>query len=62
MITEKYVMEFQIAYKTHTGVDLSYEEAYEQGMRLLRMIRAVYNLSEPEHEELESRRNIETKS
>ncbi len=52
MISEEYVTNFQWAYKCVTGKDISREEAYEKGMRFIRMIRAAYGIPESENDEL----------
>jgi hypothetical protein len=42
MLTQKDIEEFRTLYKNHFGKEISNAEAYEQGTRLLNMLRIVY--------------------
>jgi hypothetical protein len=59
MISEEYVSNFQQAYKDITGRDIPREEAYEKGMRFIRMIRAVYGIPESESNELSADKKLD---
>jgi hypothetical protein len=54
MLKEEDVKEFQRIYKERLGRDISYKEAYEKAMRLLRFVKAVYGLLEAE---IDTKRN-----
>jgi hypothetical protein len=52
MLTNEDIKEFQTIYKAHTGRDITFQEAYDKGMRLLRFVKAVHGFMEPEFENL----------
>jgi hypothetical protein len=52
MLTNEDVQKFQEIYKAHTGHDITFQEAYDQGMCLLRFIKAVHGFMESEFEKL----------
>jgi hypothetical protein len=52
MLTNNDVKKFQEIYKAHTGLDLTFQEAYDQSMRLLRFVKAVHGFMEPEFEKI----------
>jgi hypothetical protein len=57
MLSEKRIAEFQALYKKHFGEDLSKEEAYEKGVRLIRMVQLVYRpITEKQYQEWQERR------
>jgi hypothetical protein len=43
MLTDEQVSKFQELYKNRFGVEISREEAYAQGVKLVRLIEIVYN-------------------
>jgi hypothetical protein len=57
MLSEKRIAEFQALYKRHFGEDLSKEEAYEKGVRLIRMVQLVYRpITEKQYQDWQERR------
>jgi hypothetical protein len=42
MLSQESVLEFQRIYKKNFGVEISFDEAREQGMRLLKLFKIVY--------------------
>lgn len=42
VLSDENIIAFQALYKEHYGKDLSKEEAYEQGMKLLSLVSIVY--------------------
>ena len=42
VLSDENIIAFQNLYKEHYGIDLSREEAYEQGMKLLGLVSIVY--------------------
>lgn len=42
VLSDENIIDFQNLYKEHFGKDLSREEAYEQGMKLLSLVSIVY--------------------
>jgi len=52
MLSDEQVEKFQALYKKHFGEELSKEEAYEKGAKLLRMVQLVYKpITEKEYQE-----------
>jgi hypothetical protein len=45
LIAEEDIVEFQRLYKKHFGVELTTEEAFDKGLRLIRLTRAIVRLS-----------------
>ena len=41
-LTDENILEFQMLYKKHFGKEISKEEAYEKGIKLLRLMSLVY--------------------
>lgn len=57
MLSDEQITKFQILYKNRFGTEISREEAYEQGAKLIRLIRLVYEpITEKEYKELQNRR------
>ena len=57
MLSEKRIAEFQALYKKHFGEDLSKEQAYEKGVRLIRMVQLVYRpITEKQYQDWQERR------
>jgi hypothetical protein len=42
VLSDENIVDFQTLYKEHFGKDITKEEAYEQGMKLLSLISIVY--------------------
>ena len=60
MLSEKRIAEFQALYKKHFNEDLSKEEAYEMGVKLIRLIQLVYKpITEKEYQEWQERRKTQ---
>ncbi len=57
MLSDERIVKFQTLYKKHFGQELSKEEAYEMGAKLLRMVQLVYKpITEKEYQEWQERR------
>jgi len=60
MLSEEQIKEFQRIYKNFYGKEISREDAYEQGVKLIRLIQLIYKpMTEVEFQQLQKRR-IET--
>ena len=56
MISDKQIQSFQTLWRDRFGVDISREEAYEKGVRLLRLVELVYKpMTEAEFELVQKR-------
>ncbi len=61
LLSEEQIKEFQGIYKNYYGKEISRDEAYEQGVKLIRLIQLIYKpMTEIEFQQLQKRR-IETK-
>ncbi len=57
MLTEQQITKFQAIYKARFHRDLSREEAYEQAVKLMRLVELIYKpITEVEYRELQKRR------
>ena len=57
MLTENEVGKFQKLYKKRYGKEISREEAYEQGAKLIRLVELIYKpMTETEYKQLQERR------
>ena len=57
MLTEKSIAKFQEIYKARFHKDLSREEAYEKGIKLVRLMQIIYKpMTESEYLKLQARR------
>lgn len=57
-LSDEQVTKFQTLYKNRFGRDISREEAYEKGAKLLRLFQLIYHpITETEYELLQQRRN-----
>ena len=57
MLTEQQITKFQAIYKARFHKNLSREEAYEQGVKLMRLVELIYKpMTEAEYQALQSRR------
>lgn len=58
MLSNERIVKFQILYKKHFGQELTKEETYEMGAKLLRMVQLVYKpITEKEYQEWQERRS-----
>jgi len=56
-LTDEDIVKFQALYKSELGMEISREDAYEKGIKLLRLMSAVYRpMTEKEHEVIEKHR------
>jgi hypothetical protein len=54
MLSDKQITKFQNIYKDYYGKEISREEAYEQGVKLLRLIELIYRpMTKKEYKELQ---------
>ena len=61
MLSEEQVEKFRTLYKNRFGKEISREEAYEKGAKLVRLMEIIYKpMTEKEYSELQKRRE-ETK-
>ena len=57
MLSDEQITKFQILYKNRFGREISREEAYEQGIKLMRLVELIYRpMSMGEYQELQKRR------
>jgi len=57
MLSDSQIKKFQALYKTRFGKEISREEAYEQGAKLIRLVELVYKpMSKTEYRQLQKRR------
>ncbi|MFA5158544.1 MAG: hypothetical protein WC451_05180 [Patescibacteria group bacterium] len=57
MLSDEQIKKFQALYKNRFGKEISREEAYEQGVKLLRLIEIIYKpMTEKEFQKLQERR------
>ncbi len=57
MLSDEQITKFQTLYKNRFGEEISREEAYEQGAKLIRLVKLVYKpMTEKDLEELQQRR------
>jgi len=56
MLSNERIKKFQELYKKHFGKELSKEEAYEKGAKLVRLVQLVYRpITEKEYQEFQKR-------
>jgi hypothetical protein len=61
MLSDEQITKFQTLYKNRFGREISREEAYEQGVKLIRLVELVYKpMTEAEYKIVQKRRK-ETK-
>lgn len=41
-LSDEHISQFQLLYKEHLGKEISKEDAYEQGVKLLRLVELIY--------------------
>lgn len=57
MLSQEQVSKFQMLYKNRFDKEISREEAYEKGVKLLRLVQLIYKpMIEEEHQRLQERR------
>lgn len=57
MLSDEQVMKFQKLYKNRYGKEIGREEAYEQGVKLIRLVELIYKpMNESEYIKLQKRR------
>lgn len=57
MISEEQITKYQEIYKNHFGKEISREEAYEQGIKLIRLIEIIYKpMTKDEFQQVQKRR------
>lgn len=57
MLSDEQVSKFQTIYKNRFGREISREEAYEKGVKLIRLIELIYKpMTEAEYQQLQKRR------
>lgn len=57
MLSDEQITSFKTLYKNHFGKDISREEAYEKGTRLIRLVELIYKpMTEVEYQKLQERR------
>ncbi len=56
-LTDEDILKFQALYKSEFGMEMSREDAYEKGIKLLRLMSIVYQpMTEKEHEQIQKHR------
>lgn len=57
MLSDEQITKYQTLYKNRYGKEISREEAYERGVKLIRLVELIYKpMTEAEHKELQARR------
>ena len=57
MLSDEQITKFQLLWKNRFGKEIGREEAYEKGVKLLRLIQLIYRLmTEEEYKRLQERR------
>jgi len=57
MLTNEQITEFQKLYEKHFGKKIDRQEAYEKGIKLIRLVELIYKpMSEDEFKQLQERR------
>jgi len=57
MLSDEQITKFQTLYKNHFGKEISREEAYEKGAKLVRLIELIYKpMTESEYKQVQKRR------
>lgn len=58
MLTTDQVTKFQMLYEKHFGKKISREEAYEQGVKLMRLVQLTYKpMTKEEYKNIQKERN-----
>ncbi len=57
MLSDEQLTKFQTLYKNRFGTEISREEAYETGAKLIRLVELIYKpMTEAEYQKLQERR------
>lgn len=57
MLSDKQITKYQTLYKNRYGKEISRREAYEKGVKLMRLVEITYKpMTEAEYQELQERR------
>lgn len=57
MLSDEQIKSFQVLYKNRFGKEIGRDEAYEQGVKLLRLVELIYKpMTETEYQKLQERR------
>lgn len=57
MLSNEQVAEFQKLYRRRFGKEIGFKEAYESGIKLIRLVKLIYKpMTEEEHQKLQERR------
>lgn len=57
MLSDEQITKFQTLYKNRFGKEIGQEEAYEQGVKLVRLVELIYKpMTEKEYNQLQERR------
>ena len=57
MLTDEQIIKFQALWKNRFGKEISREEAYEKGVKLIRLVELIYKpMTEAEYQQLQERR------
>ncbi len=57
VLTDDDIVRFQALYKSELGLEISREDAYEKGIKLVQLLSAVYTpMTEEEHERIQQHR------
>lgn len=57
MLSDEQIKKFQRLYKNRFGKEISREEAYEQGAKLIRLVELIFKpMTEAEYQQLQERR------
>jgi hypothetical protein len=57
MLSNDQIVKFQTLYKNRFGKDISREQAYEKGAKLIRLVELIYKpMTETEYKKLQERR------
>ena len=57
MLSDEQIIKFQALYKKHFGKEISREEAYEKGAKLIRLVELTYKpMTQEEYQRLQERR------
>lgn len=59
MLSNEQITKFQALWKNRFGKEISREEAYEKGSKLIRLVELIYKpMTEKEYQQLQERRRI----
>ncbi len=62
MLSDRQITKFQTLYKNRFGKEISREEAYEKGAKLVRLMELIYKpMTEDEYKQLQKRRRETSK-